>query len=1037
MRENDDRLSSVLRHRSESSDETDSDGPEEYDPRVHTTSGADSYHPGQPRVVTVGTEIVNPAFVGTIYGSDDSVYENRDHLGPRLPVLRSDPSSYAPENFTWSVAERPDGSDAELTFSTPTMDAQPRYDHGQQNVTEFVPDQPGTYVLELEAPDGVHEQTIYAFPEPTDWSGGPPRVSLEAESENGEFVVESNAKLAPSNDASTASLGVVFLADDRDALSTGEIRTEGTTARVPIEALDGESARVHAAAYDGDRASVIDTVELEPDGTVAYPNRPPEWAKDGVIYEIFTRSFHGERGETDLAALRDRVAYLDDLGVDVVWLTPVVPADSVERDLSGGGPHGYDTLDYFGVSPDLAPEGADPLDAYEWFVEACHERDIKVVFDLVINHCGRGHEFFQETVNERRGRDGHLSSVASWDADSKYFDWFHRVHQARYDDGSLVEPEPRVTGFYDHLEMPNFNFDNLAVREHLLAAADFWSGEVGVDGFRCDIAWGVPHDFWKDVREIVRSNNSEFLMLDESIPHDPAFAENEFDMHFDTVEYTGAAHSIAHGEGHAFDLLNAVEARADRGFPDHTLLINATENHDEKRLLNEALHADAYENPERIQRACWSASVALPGIPFVYYGQERQISKYGQGRHLGEGDDRENDVRPGGKQRAFMNWAHQDDTVPDEHLEFYRNVLELYHETDALGPDADLTDVWFRSEDHVLVFGRDASDLDDVSGSSATGGSSERSSDGVSGPERAVVIVNFEDEGSATVDLPSVVETTDQFSGADLARDRGEDVTAVDVEEFAVLETPTFDALGDPIAAWDGSDESDLGPGEYECPDGEEFAPGSFDLEAFEVREFDDSYQFVFEFDQIENHWNGDRGYSIQLPQVYLRDPEGDNGSVYAHPGVNAAFERGYHRRVLARPFGDVTVENAYGSELSTGGAEVLDDHDAVLVWVGKDDLPDVERCELAALVTGYDGTRPDETRQVEAESGRWTFGGAREDELAPTVLDLMTPEGVDRERALAYSEEELATLPFLRVSPAGAGSGGGSDPSALGRASD
>jgi len=990
---------------------------------THTAFGADSYHPGQPRVVTVGEALVDPAFVGRIYGSDRDNFAKRDHLGPRLPVLREDSDGYDPEDFEWSIAERPEGSDAELSFSTPTIDEQPRYDHGQDHVTEFVPDAPGTYVLELEAPDGTHEQTVHAVPEPPADAERPPRVTLDAtyDPAEAEFVLEADAELAPGADASTAALEVLFLADDRDALATEDVRVDvgaeegradAMTARVSESALGGESARIHAAAYDGRLPSVVDTVELSPSGDVDLPNRPPEWIEDGVVYEIFTRSFAGERGETDFDVLAEGVEYLDYLGVDAVWLTPIVPSASAAKEISGGGPHGYDTLDYFGVAPDLVPDGQDPIEAYRSFVEACHDRDIKVVFDFVANHCGRDHEFFQASIDEQRDGLSRWPRVDAWDADSKYYDWFDRVHEARYDGDGLVEPEPRVTGFFDLLDMPNFNFDNLAVREHLLAAADFWSGEVGVDGFRCDIAWGVPHDFWKDVREIVRSNDGEFLMLDESIPHDAGFAENEFDVHFDTVEYTGAAHDIARGEGTAFDLLDAVEARAEKGFPDHTLLLNATENHDEARLLNEALHAGAHDDPEHVQRAIWAAGVALPGVPFVYSGQERQISNYGEGRHRGEGDDRDADVRPGGKQRALMNWAHQGDTVPEDHVQFYRDVIELYHDVDALGPNAALEDVWFRSDDHVLAFGRDATELADPSG-----------------PERAVVVVNFESSGPARVELPSIVDTTDRFSGEELAVDAdgaasggdaaasNDDLTTVAVDTIAVFETPTFDAVGESIAAWTGDTAPGLGPGHYEFPLAEDFAPGSFDLTNFEVREFAESYQFVFEFDAIENPWNRESGFSVQLPQVYVRDPDADGGSVYAQAGVNARFEAEYHHRVLARPMGGVTVESAYGDVRATGGAEVLSDRDAVLVWVGKDDLPDLESAEIVPLVTAFDETKHAHVRQVEADAGQWTFGGGRDDDLNPNVLDLVTPSGLSRAEALAYANEELATIPFLDVS--------------------
>ncbi|HMB51197.1 MAG TPA: glucodextranase DOMON-like domain-containing protein, partial [Natronoarchaeum rubrum] len=158
-------------------------------------------------------------------------------------------------------------------------------------------------------------------------------------------------------------------------------------------------------------------------------------------------------------------------------------------------------------------------------------------------------------------------------------------------------------------------------------------------------------------------------------------------------------------------------------------------------------------------------------------------------------------------------------------------------------------------------------------------------------------------------------------------------------------------------------------------------------------------------------------GFSVQLPQVYVRDPNADGGSVYAQAGVNARFEAEYQHRVLARPMGGVSVESAYGEVHATGGVEVLSDRDAVLVWVGKDALPDLGDAELVPLVTAFDETQFAHVRPVEAEASQWAFGGGRDDDLNPNVLDLVTPDGLSRAEALAYDDEELATIPFLDVS--------------------
>ncbi|MFC6722210.1 alpha-amylase family glycosyl hydrolase [Halobacteriaceae archaeon SHR40] len=767
----------------------------------HERAGrADTHHPGHPRFVEVGEAILNPAHVGE-YG----VFGVRDNLAPRIPDPEADPENYEADAFQWSLIDRPADSEAELQYAQSIPDGRPRWDSGARNTADFVADTPGRYVFELDAPDGTHEWTFHAFP---NGEGPPPRLTLDGHYEEATetFHIEADARLAPDRNESNATVETVYLADDRDALSTVAIDTDGLDAEIPVAALDGESARVHAAAWDGQRRSMMDTVELHPDGSISLPNRPPEWAKDGVLYQLFPRSWAGERGETTMDDLIAGVDYLDDLGIDMVWLTPVVPDEATARQfdqslvpdsyreagtLSGGGPHGYGTLGYFGIAPDLVPEGDDPVEAYQAFVEACHDREIKVVFDLVISHSGRSHPFFQDTIASE-GRDTptpflRYPGVTAWNRDSKYFDWYDRIDLVRAKKGLAIEARPYATGFFGGRSLPNFNYNNVAVREHMLAVADFWSGVVGVDGFRCDIAWGVPISFWSELRDLVRANDSEFLMLDETIPNDPRMAENAFDMHFDTKGFTDHSQRVATGEASPDALVDVIKARANDGIPPHSLVLNMTENHDEHRLLNQAVvdlsepnHDEVtdeqWDRGARRQRLCWAAGLLLPGVPGIYYGQERQISRFGEGRHLGRGDPRGNgdtvdsgaDVRPGGRQRAFMNW----EAYSESHLALYRNLITLYHDLDVLKPDAKLHEVRTTGTDGLLVFGRDAGHLD-----------------GVKGPEQVVVFLNFRNH-PVEVAVPPSVGDTDLVTGNSVrTQAENEWGTLVEVEGVLVLET--------------------------------------------------------------------------------------------------------------------------------------------------------------------------------------------------------------------------------------------------------
>ena len=1010
---------------------TDVDNRPDADERLagRTPTGTGSHHPGQPLFVSVGERLWNTAWVGPEFIGD------RDNLAPGVPEPDTDPENYDADEFVWRVADRPADSDGELTYGTSLFEDRPRYDEGRENVAEFEADAPGRYTLELDAPDGTHQLTVHALPDDDDVAGGPPRLELDATVTDGTATIETNAAVAPDAPAATDDLEAHVLVDDRDALATADVEVDGTTATVDLADLRGESARIHAVVHDGNRRSVADVVDLHPDGAVHLPNRPPEWLLDGVMYQIFTRSWAGQRGKTTFDTLIDGtvtesrdaaidgaddaltanaraargVEYLDELGVDVVWLTPIHPAVSPERDLPGGGPHGYDITDFFGVADDLTPDGEEPLAAYEAFVDACHERDIRVCLDLVINHGGRTMPEFQDTIAEQTDEPAFWPVVEAWNRHSQYFDWFDRIDAPRVHDGDQLEPAPFVTGFWNLQLHPNFNFDNVALREYMLAVADFWSGVIGVDGFRCDIAWGVPHSFWKDVREVCRTNDSEFLLLDEAIPNDPACSENEFDMHFDTEGFTVPAHGVASGDTEPAALFDSVRARAAQGFPDYSVILNAIENHDEERTLNQALDGTR-DDPRKAQRATWAAGVTLPGVPHVYYGQERAISEFGENRHRGADDPREDgDVNPDGKQRAFMNWTDYD----ADHLAFYRALIDTYHEVDALKPRAALSGAWHVAPGgDVLVFGRDASELE-----------------AVEGPDRVVVVINFEASPTDVYLRPSV-DGTDLVTGTDVTFDSPSDARTVSVDTVAILETPDLLEVGSPVAEFDVETGTDHGPGAHTYPTGDAYPDGVFDLTAFSIHETHETVQFRIETDgPMENPWALEHGFSVQHLQVYLREAHDDAESnpnepatVDTRAGVNATLTAPHAYRVVVDGEHGTRVEDADGAVVSEGTTRVNEVNGALVASVPKGEFPvDLETAAVAPVLLGYAPDtvdevpdRPGNVIPVNADAETHAFGGGRDDDTNPNVIDLVVDADEDRSDALTHDESTAAAVDFV-----------------------
>jgi len=531
------------------------------------------HHPGPPRFVAVGDDV---------------------ELAPRDP----DPAA----TYRWRVAGAPEGSTATL---------------GEDPVEHLAPDVPGRYRVELTAPDGTHGLTVRAFPadltgggpagggyasgdaaaderapladEADDayggeeaaatGEGGRPRLALSAATTDEAVVVRATPRAHPDGPETAADLDVEFLLDDRDPVDRSAVEVDGRELVVPRDVVP-ERLRVHAVAVGREGYSVPDAVAVEREGAdgdvrTSRPYDPPEWGEDAVIYEIYLRSFPGQgTGEADGAvfdAVVERLDYVAGLGVDALWLTPVLENDHA--------PHGYNVTDFLAIAEDLGTR-----EDYERLIEAAHDRGLKVLFDLVCNHSARAHPHFQAAVS---------------DPDSPYRDW--------YEWRGPAEPET----YFDWEHIANFDFDHLPVRRHLLDAVEQWAPLV--DGFRCDMAWAVPDGFWRELHDRLKGDDDGFLLLDETIPYIPDFQAGLFDVHFDSTTYA-ALRRVGHGDAPADDVLDAVEERARVGFPDHAGFMLYAENHDEARYLADCGRPAA--------RAALGALFTLPGSPMVYAGQE-------------------------------------------------------------------------------------------------------------------------------------------------------------------------------------------------------------------------------------------------------------------------------------------------------------------------------------------------------------------------------------------------------------------------------
>jgi maltose alpha-D-glucosyltransferase / alpha-amylase len=200
------------------------------------------------------------------------------------------------------------------------------------------------------------------------------------------------------------------------------------------------------------------------------------WYKNAVIYQVHVRAFYDSNGDGigDFSGLAQKLDYLKELGIDAIWLMPFFP--SPLRD------DGYDIADYLSVHPTYGT-----LEDFKAFLAAAHERQIRVIMEMVLNHTSDQHPWFQES---RSSQDNPRRDWYVWsDTDSRY----KGVRIIFLDtEMSNWAWDPVSKSYYWHRffsHQPDLNYDNPAVREQMWEVMRFWL-KLGVDGFRLD---AVPY----------------------------------------------------------------------------------------------------------------------------------------------------------------------------------------------------------------------------------------------------------------------------------------------------------------------------------------------------------------------------------------------------------------------------------------------------------------------------------------------------------------------------------------------------------------
>lgn len=339
------------------------------------------------------------------------------------------------------------------------------------------------------------------------------------------------------------------------------------------------------------------------------------WEHGGTCYEVFVRSFQDSNGDGigDLNGLTSRLDYINDgnpastrsLGASCIWLMPVAESPSY---------HGYDVSDYYKVEPDYGTN-----DDFKRLVAEAHRRGIRVLVDMVLNHSSNRHPYFES---------------AARDTASPYRSWY-RWSPRPLGNGPWGAPAWRKNPYRDEYyygvftaEMPDLNYQTPAVRQEANRIADFWITRMGVDGFRLD---AVP--YLVETGDTLAGSSGTHRLLHEYAEHVHAtlpgaftvgevwdsagallkYYPDQLDSYF-TFQLSDALLGAV-DRGTASGLLTEYLRLQDAGVPP-TRFSPFQRNHDQTRTMT-VLHGDA-----RKARMSAALLLTLPGVPFVYYGEE-------------------------------------------------------------------------------------------------------------------------------------------------------------------------------------------------------------------------------------------------------------------------------------------------------------------------------------------------------------------------------------------------------------------------------
>lgn len=390
----------------------------------------------------------------------------------------------------------------------------------------------------------------------------------------------------------------------------------------------------------------------------------PEWAANKVVYQIFpsryaasqpvdkelwykapitfTDNLHG-----DIRGIIDHLDYIRDLGIDVIYLTPIFKSDSC---------HKYDTIDYYQIDPSFGT--AEDL---RELVQKAHQYGIKVVLDAVFNHTGRDFFAFKDILENKEK--------------SKYLDWYF-IDKFPLDNESGQAPNFKCFGYYSG--MPKLNLKNPEVEKYVTDVACYWLKECDIDGWRMDVGDEISHYFWKHFRRAVKAVKKDALIIGEIWHYAGDFLEgDEWDTVMNYPFYLNLIDLLADekiGVSRFIQNLGYMKGRLNKKC--YPLMWNLIDSHDTARFLHLC-------NNKQKQHLAAAFQLLMPGMPMIYYGDELAMP--------GANDP---DCRRG----MYWDEEYRDNGM----LEWYKRLIQV-RRTHACIVEGELAETITRDEDGTIV----------------------------------------------------------------------------------------------------------------------------------------------------------------------------------------------------------------------------------------------------------------------------------------------------------------------------------------------